>query len=219
MPFRINVPTVAGTAKLPLVRTGPRDPEPASLFFAVGGQAEPGLRPHFAVLQPSAGGNVVAYANPFRHPGPDQPPPPERGWAMWFDLGEVGDAVLALPLDLVVYRLQGGTQHELGRLTNISFDGPPVIQVIYPTSGTFCPDGITPYGSFSNPDTRILRVELVEQTASGDGQVISDSAPYFTRSGFWTGSFNGVPPGTYRVRAIGDQSTSAASGTIVVQSC
>jgi hypothetical protein len=196
-------------------------------FFAIGGfGVGRAKKPHQAVLvadsaDPEDPKNHLAYGHLFREmSGQDGDENTKKEWAMWFNLEDL--TIQGKKFDLHVYnRTPGAQKVKLGFRLHLTFQlVERAVQVVYPTDpGPYCSDGFTPYGIFSAPDTRILRVELVD-SSDGTTVVSTDSSPYASREGFWGSSFSGLDATKkYRARAIGDQSTSNLSPEFQIQNC
>jgi hypothetical protein len=216
------------SAKVTLVR---RKGNTNQQFFAIGGFGK-GLtnKPHQAVLvadgaDPDKQENHLFYGHLFREPGQDA----KKDWALWFNLEDLD--LGTNKYDLYIYRVDrvGKKKDKLGFRRHLTFnlkefdrnDPTRGVQVIYPDgAGPYCQDGFTPYGIFTNPDTRILRVDLVTVDGGATNVESTDSSPTFTREGFWCSSFSGLDATKkYRARAVGDVNVSALSPEFTVQSC
>lgn len=209
---------------LPLVTDGGRAGVPPFCCFAVGGVAAAGFEPRVGALFTAGSTSAVAFGHLFQQPRQEN----YRTWGMWFDLG--GNPWRG-SFDLVFYRLLPPTRprtppqlDELGRETSVSFimyaerkiKHKYAVFVAYPAGGTVNASGFAAYGTFTNPDTQLLRAELLNEDATATVQ--TNNAPYSNGYGFWSAGFSGLTNGTkYCLRGVGNAASSNPTAPFTAQ--
>jgi hypothetical protein len=149
--------------------------------FVACGTAPPGAAPLFGILV--GGKGTVATGLTLRQP------PADSRWIFFFNLKNLPPK--AERFTLCICRKTDSGCELLAKATDLAFGALKGVGVAYPSAGSsLCSTLVPPYGTVTDPDSKVVTVQLV----GGPAPINADAGSiYNDGEGFWCAMFSSVP--------------------------